>query len=401
MNAPEPIATSAPGYPRRLDLAAIAGREPPPRTWIVEGMIPRSANVLFSAHGGSGKTLLALQLAVSIAAGRPFFGLPTTQATVVALFAEDDADELHRRLAAVCAALEVNLAEIADRLLIFDAVGVDVGLFSRRATGDDGREYATAEPGITPMYDWARFVCKTNGAEVLLLDSISDTFDAEENRRAQVRRYLTRCLDLVLPRRGAVIQVAHVDKAAARSGITGGQTFSGSTAWHNSCRSRIALRSPRSDDGEGQAGDNGQRELVVEKLNYGRPGLTVPLRYDVERQVFVRDGDAADTGIVASIRDRNERRAILRALLEVDAAGRPVSTAPRANMNAAAMLGTLPGFPNALRTQAGKRRLFAHLLQAEADGLIEREAHRTPARHVVERWRVTDAGRAESGKKGV
>ena len=26
MNAPEPVATSAPGYPRRLDLAAIAAR---------------------------------------------------------------------------------------------------------------------------------------------------------------------------------------------------------------------------------------------------------------------------------------------------------------------------------------------------------------------------------------
>ncbi len=400
MNAPERITTSAPGFPRRLDLASIAGHEPPPRTWIVEGMIPRSSNVLLSAHGGTGKTLLALQLAVCIAAGRPFFGLPTTQATVVALFAEDDADELHRRLAAVCAALDVDLADIDDRLLIFDAVGVDVGLFSRRAAGDDGRQYATAEPDTTLMYDWARFVCTTAEAEVLLLDSISDTFDAEENRRAQVRRYLTRCLDLVLPRRGAVIQVAHVDKAAARSGVTGGQSFSGSTAWHNSCRSRIALRSLRQDDGEGQAGDDGRRELVVEKLNYGKPGLTVPLRYDAERHVFARDGEVADTGTVASIRDRNERRTILRALLEVETAGRSVSTAPRANMNAAAILSPLPGFPPALRTQAGRKRLFGHLLQAEADGLIERDVHRTPARHVVERWRVTEAGRTESGQEG-
>ena len=151
---------------------------------------------------------------------------------------------------------------------------------------------------------------------------------------------------------------------------------------------------------QGQAGDDGRRELVVEKLNYGKPGLTVPLRYDAERHVFARDGEVADTGTVASIRDRNERRTILRALLEVETAGRSVSTAPRANMNAAAILSPLPGFPPALRTQAGRKRLFGHLLQAEADGLIERDVHRTPARHVVERWRVTEAGRTESGQEG-
>ncbi len=397
MNAPDLITTSAAGYPRRLDLAAIAGREPPPRTWIVEGMIPRSANVLFSAHGGAGKTLLALQLAVCIAAGRPFFGLPTTQATVVALFAEDDHDELHRRLAAVCTALDVNLADIADRLLIFDAVGVDVGLFSRRAAGDDGRQYATAEPDTTPMYDWARFVCTTAEAEVLLLDSISDTFDAEENRRAQVRRYLTRCLDLVLPRRGAVIQVAHVDKAAARSGVTGGQSFSGSTAWHNSCRSRVALRSLRPDEGGGQqAGDDGRRELVVEKLNYGKPGLTIPLRYDVDRHVFVRDGDAGDGGMVGAIRERTECRGVIKALLEAAAAGRSVSTARQANNNAGAILAPLASLPSGLKSQTGRRRLVSILLDLEAAGMIEREVYTTPTRNQSERWRVTSAGQVEA-----
>lgn len=390
--APAPPQAPVPCYPRPLDLVALAGREPPPRSWFVEGMIPRSANVLFSAHGGTGKTLLALQLAVCLATGKPFFGLPTTQATVLAVFAEDDADELHRRLAAVCAALEVSLADVADRLHVFDAVGVDVSLFSRSVRDLDGRVLSLAEPDVTPMYDWAEKMAALHGADVLMLDSISDTFDADEIRRAHVRRYLTRCLDLVLARRGAVIQIAHVDKAAARGAATNGQSFSGSTGWHNGCRSRIALRYVKDEDNE--AGDDDRRELVVEKLNYGRPGQVVPLRYDAARHVFVRDGEP--DGIVGAIRSRTERRAVLKGLAEVEAAGRSCMTSPRATENASTMLGVLPSCPPALKTQAGRKRLFRLVYELEADGLIAREAFKTASRHLAERWRLTPAGQAEA-----
>jgi RecA-family ATPase len=392
-----PSVTTAPGYPRRLDLAEIAGREPPMREWLVEGMIPRSCNVLLSAHGGAGKTLLALQLAVCIAAGKPFLGQPTTQATVVCLFAEDDADELHRRLVSVFDVVGVTMESVADRLLIFDAVGLDVALFSRRVAGDGGQQITMAEPDTTALFDWARFVCAENSAEVLILDSVSDCFDGEENRRAQVRRYLQRCLDLVLKRRGAVVHLAHLDKAAARGGATNGNTYSGSTAWHNSCRSRIALRSIRPDEEGGD--DDGRRELVVEKLNYGRPGLAIPLRFEPVRHAFVRDGDS-DVGIVGDIRKRTECRAILRGLLEVEAAGRSVMRSKQAHDNAATMLGHLPGFPAALRSGAGRKRLFDHLYKLEADGMVMAETFKTPSKHAVDRWRVTDAGRAEASGGG-
>jgi len=384
------------GFPVALDLSALADREPAPRQWIVEGVIPCAANVLLAAHGGSGKTLLALHLAVCIAAGLPFYGVPTTRGVVVALFAEDDADELHRRLSAVCSDLGVDMASLADWLHIFDGVGCDVSLFSRRAIGDDGRTYATAEPDTTDAFNFVRTAVQLYEAKVLVLDSVSDCYDADENVRPQVRRYLSRTLGLVLPRRGAVVHVAHVDKASARGGATN-NTYTGSTAWHNSCRSRLALRLVKPDEGEGQRQDEGRRELVVEKLNYGKPGLTIPLAYDEDRRVFVRDGAACDGGMVGSIRDRSERRAILHALLDVAAAGRSVMTSPRANDNAGTILGALPGFPATLKSQAGRKRVFGHLYALEGDGLVERQAFRTAARNTAERWQVTAAGRAEVG----
>lgn len=140
-----------------------------------------------------------------------------------------------------------------------------------------------------------------------------------------------------------MLHVAHVDKFVARGGSANGQTYSGSTAWNNSVRARLSLTRPTA---EGEAGaDDGRRILTVEKLNYGASGLAIPLRYDADRHVLVRDGDASAGTVVAAIRDRVEQRAILCCLIECAKAGRNVMTSARANQNAATMLvagGPLP-----------------------------------------------------------
>ena len=57
----------------------------------------------------------------------------------------------------------------------------------------------------------------------------------------------------------AVVLLAHIDKAAARNGGQG-NSYSGSTAWHNSARSRLALVE---DEATGL-------ELLHEKANFGK-----------------------------------------------------------------------------------------------------------------------------------
>jgi RecA-family ATPase len=373
----------------------LANREPAAREWFVDGVIPRRANVLLGAHGGAGKTNLLLFLAVCVALGLSFFGIKTTRAVVVAVLAEDDVNEIHRRLAAICAALGVAIADLAGWLYLYDAVGCDVALFGRRTEYDvDGRPIYTAEPEATIGYAWLKDRVETIQAELLLLVSVSDLYDAEENRRPHVRRYLNLTLDLVLSRAGTVVHSAHVDKAVARGNGANGQNYSGSTAWNNSVRSRLALTTPNQGDGE----EDGRRVLTVEKLNYGRPGLEIPLRWDAERHVFVREGEPAGGGIVGSIRNGTERRAVLRAIDALASDGRMVATARQANQNAAAVLTPLPDFPASLKSHAGRRRLFDLLHQMEADGAIAREYVKTPSRKHVERWIVTPTGRAEVAK---
>lgn len=88
---------------------------PPVRRWLVEGLIPVGTPGLFAAVGDAGKSMLALRLALVVSsyptpattADGPagfsdtpqFFGQPILgRGAAVVLTAEDDADEVHRRI---------------------------------------------------------------------------------------------------------------------------------------------------------------------------------------------------------------------------------------------------------------------------------------------------------------
>lgn len=81
----------------------------PERLWLVEGLVPLATPGLFAAVGDAGKSMLALRLALFISSypapdpvldnGPRFFGQSVTaRGAAVILTAEDDKDEVHRRL---------------------------------------------------------------------------------------------------------------------------------------------------------------------------------------------------------------------------------------------------------------------------------------------------------------
>ena len=77
-------------------------RELIPLNWLINSMIPSGTVTLLSGDGGSGKSLLALNLAISVASGGKLKWLNYQPAQGSALYigAEDDMNEIHRRLAA-------------------------------------------------------------------------------------------------------------------------------------------------------------------------------------------------------------------------------------------------------------------------------------------------------------
>src|SRR4051812_29000576 len=82
---------------------SLEGQPVPPRLSHVEGLIPASTVTLLNADGGTGKSLIALQLAVATVTGRPWLGRSTAIGRCLFLTAEDDLPEVHRRLADIVA----------------------------------------------------------------------------------------------------------------------------------------------------------------------------------------------------------------------------------------------------------------------------------------------------------
>lgn len=230
------------------------------REWIVQGWLPAGATTVLYGDGGTGKSLLAQQLATAVVAGVPFLGLPTRQGGALALFCEDDLDELHRRQASINAALGVGYGAL-DELRIVSTIGDDSTLFK-------------FEPGVmggAPTEFAVGFSSLAAKVSLIIIDTAADTFAGKEIDRYQVRQFVT-WLNAMAKRTGAaVLLLAH----PSLTGMATGRGQSGSTAWTNGARSHLYLEHGATDEDE--ASD--ARRLSRKKSNYASKGDTLRLTW--------------------------------------------------------------------------------------------------------------------------
>ncbi|MDE2452493.1 MAG: AAA family ATPase, partial [Burkholderiales bacterium] len=359
---------------RVVPIADLDTAEVPPQAWFWDGYIPARALTLFGAHGGTGKSTVALMLAACTALGLPLFGADTRPSRVLFFSAEDDADTVRRRLQRVCRHLGVSAALLANRLHVLDATEGEPMLFDECWTTYENGEAVVKGPTTKTHEALARFI-QDAGVELLIVDNASDTYGGNEIARKEVREFVRSLVALVRKQRGAVCLLAHIDKSAAK-GFGGAESYSGSTAWHNSARSRLTLK--RDKDGGGLV-------LEHEKCNYGPTRDPMPL-------VWPGDGlpqvDAPASAIVQSIATDNATRAILRLVHEFTARGEFVSTATTSRTHAGRLLRDQPTFPRRL-TDA---EVFDLLRRAERREWVQRMAYRGADRKPRERWELTSAG---------
>ncbi|MET4091269.1 AAA family ATPase [Bradyrhizobium sp. S3.5.5] len=249
--------------PRRIAAASLDGKPVPDREWLVPGLIPAGNVTLLYGDGGTGKSLVALQLAASKAVGALFFGRPVDQGCVEYLTAEDSLDELHRRLVDVARSMGkplsaikgLNLTSLADH----DAL---------LAIPEGGRSGALA---VTTLYNEVDQVLAESKPTLLVLDTLADIYGGDEVVRHQVRQFIGMLRRLCLRHRCTIIVLAHPSVAGMDKGT------SGSTAWNNSVRSRLFLS--RIFDNDGQEDDEDARVLRVGKSNYGRVGAEIFMQF--------------------------------------------------------------------------------------------------------------------------
>lgn len=197
--------------------------EPPPRRFLVRGLIVAGTPHLLVAEGGAGKTFVVLDLALKLAAyqqggpslawmGEPVMP-PASGGTVVMLTAEDDQVELHNRLHDIDP--HGLRGQAGDRLIVLPLINAG-GAFPIVAAG-------RGDPG--PSGKWAalfaalrEIAMQPGGLSAVVVDTLNATLHGDENAPNVIAEYFREvgqvCGDL-----GAALVVTHHTRKAGKEPV--------------------------------------------------------------------------------------------------------------------------------------------------------------------------------------
>ncbi len=242
MNTPEP-----PTPYRTLPAAQLADPTVPLRWLLTDLFLVGAAGILGGAPK-TGKSFLALDLAVAVASGQPALGRFAVPAPgpVLLLAAEDPPAVVVQRLAALATAREHPLATLPIEVIVEAGLRLPEGLDRLTAT------------------------VVQQQARLLILDPLIRVHRADENSAAEMAAVLDGVRALARATDCAVLLVHHTRKAAA--GGIAGHALRGSSDLHAFGDTNLYLRRLASD---------GPLELRIEhRAAPGPPPLRVQLRTD-------------------------------------------------------------------------------------------------------------------------
>ena len=337
-------APAAPAELAPMDWSKLAGTTPEPAAFLWRGWLPARTTTLLSANGGVGKSNLSLQLATALAMGGKFLNEELDPARVLIVSAEDEARTVHFRLANICADVGVSLADLEGRLVAYDLTQHDCVMWR--------------EGGPTARMQWLADVVEQHQADVVIVDNVSDVFNANENDRAEVRGFMRALNSIAHHSNAAVLMLAHVDKASVRMGVGAAtaSTFSGSTAWNNSARSRWAMT--REEDAIA---------LRHEKCNLGALQEEIRLEFDPVAKVFRRFGQVPGAQAARQVLRNSQRDAVFKLVASAIRANQRLSLSPQSNNNAYTVVRGSSNFPKTLK----RADFFSMLHDFIREGLLE------------------------------
>lgn len=269
---------------RPTSAAAFAGVPVVPREWVARDLIPARDVTILSGDGAVGKSLLGLQLCWASASGGHWIGMEVSSGKALFLTAEDDLQEVHRRLAAISINTRVRLDDVHD-LHIETLAGRDAVM-----AAPDGSKGSLLP---TPLFRQMEALIAREGYGLVLLDTLADLFGGDEINRAHARQFIGLLRSIAL-RGPAIVLLAH----PSQSGMSRGDGASGSTAWSNSARGRLYLTRPKPEVGDDTAPDADRRLLQVMKANYGPAAVERSIRW--QEGVFVPDGPGITRGVIGA-----------------------------------------------------------------------------------------------------
>jgi putative DNA primase/helicase len=226
---------------------------------------------------------------------------------------------------------------------------------------------------------------------LVVVDNASDAYGGDEIQRKQVRAFIRSLVMVARLTDCAVVLLAHVDKNTSRNKrADGGEGYSGSTAWHNSARSRLFMTCT----------DNGTLTLEHQKSNLGKKREVLELEWRDDGLPQLTGNDPADNPLdplMPRIEGRaDDERAIslLRMIAEFESRQQYCSPAITSRNHVHAVLKSEPIFLKLKLRPDDTKRIVNQCQRAK---WLEPMNYRTPDRKPHQRWTVTHEGRLIAG----
>ncbi len=365
---------------KRVSVCDVLINPAPPPAFVWADYIPCGVVTLLGAHGGTGKSTMALMLAVCAAVGRPLFDNEMQRRKVLFVSLEDSGGIVRHRLAHICKLWGIDPLALSDSLCIIDGTEYPE-LFSA-----EGRRQGE----VTDSYKELTAIIQAEGIGLAIVDNASDAFAGEEIQRRQVRAFIRALAMAVKPTNAGCLLLAHVDKNTSKAGrAEGGEGYSGSTAWHNSVRSRLYL----------SRGKDGLLTLEHQKSNLGRMREPITLEWpdgglpQLVNAMVEHDPNNPTAGPRGRADD--ERAAVvLKLLAEYESREQFASPHQNARNNVHALLRPDPAFQRLKLRPDDTKRIVTQCHRAK---WIEVLDYRTYDRKQRQRWTLSNEGRQFAG----
>jgi hypothetical protein len=295
----------ATAFPPPLSGPEMAMADFPDPQWPVEGFIMEGIPQTLDGDGGMGKSLVAAQMCVAIATGKPIFGRTVKQGPVLYVSHEDPTSEVKKRMEAMAKTLGTSLAELP-QLRTWCLSGHDITLA-------DINERGVAK--LQPFHQALDEQLAQQPGSFVVLDCFADVAAIEGVGRAPPNTfYKTILAGLCAKHRATILVLCHPSKAS----MADGSWYDGSTANRTAVRNKLVMKLVDKDVLDGP------RELGTLKRNYGSLGKPVRLTFDHGIGIFV-----ADTGEARG--ERSElHKAVVAKIKELILAGKTVAMSNQA-----------------------------------------------------------------------
>lgn len=225
----------------------------PPRPWVIPGLLIRKIISVMAAPGGTGKSLLTCQIAIALAVGMEWGGWkPVAAGKALLVNAEDDHDEIMRRVLSACHHMKVDPRALIGRLYIVK----------------DPRSIVVAKTGqnkvvtVTPLVPAIKKTLTDLDISAVFVDPFTETFEGDENSNSEVKWAAAIWRDVARDCNCAV-QLVHHTKKYAKDMAGDADASRGAGALVNSARIASTLFSMSPDEAATMGVEQDQRHRFI------------------------------------------------------------------------------------------------------------------------------------------